>query len=204
MRLACVPLLLLVLLAACASNTLDLKHDHDPSVDFSGFKTWAWMNKPAKEKPDPRVDNALTVGRITRSIESVLKEKGFRKVTRGANPDFIVGYHAAIQTKVQIDTINQYYEYSRGWGWEYGLHDPGWGGSHGTISQERVAREYDQGSLIIDIAKPKNKTLIWRGAAQAEMDEKERTPEEREADLRDAIRQILAPFPPGRESSQPK
>jgi len=189
MRLALAPL---VLLAACASSGLDLRHDFDPTVDFSGLKTYAWLEPTKEKKRNPRVDNALVKGRIVRAVEAELAAKGFQKTT--GKPDFYVGYHAAVETRVQIENINAYYEYSHGWGWEYGLHDPGYG-MEGVRTQERMTREYEQGSLIIDISEPTKKSLIWRGAAQAEMNEKA-TPEEREAGVRDAVTQILAPFPP--------
>jgi hypothetical protein len=54
--------------------------------------------------------------------------------------------------------------------------------------------EYEEGSLIIDIVSPKTKQLIWRGSAQAKLNETA-TPSARREKIHQAVQGILKRFP---------
>ena len=174
---------LVVTLAAC--STLDIRSDYDPEANFGGLKTYDWMPDP--KTGDPRVDNALVVKRITTAIDAELAAKGYTHITSG-DPDFYVGYHAAVKDKLDVRTMNTYYGYAPGWGWNYGYG----GGPYGT---ETYTYEYEEGTLMIDVVEPENKKLIWRGSAQAEL-KRRQTPEQSEQGIREAVQKVLANFPP--------
>ena len=61
--------------------------------------------------------------------------------------------------------------------------------------QDTYVREYDEGTLIIDIVDAGSNELVWRGAAQGEVN-LAASPQEREQRAQDAVQRILEDFPP--------
>jgi hypothetical protein len=168
--------------ALLACSTVNVHYDYDPSVDFSGFHTYAWLPQPESAGPaDPRLDNPLLDARIRRSVDSRLAQAGYRKVEEQA-PDFQVAYHVGIASKVDVDTI--YHGYGRV-GWAGG----GWA--------DTVVREYEEGTLLIDFLDPMDGQLVWRGTGQTRLEQGgDPSPEEREKGVDEVVSKILAGFPP--------
>ncbi|MFC2173536.1 DUF4136 domain-containing protein [Acidobacteriota bacterium] len=61
---------------------------------------------------------------------------------------------------MKVDTNHWGYGYGPRWGW-----NPYWGGDWRTSTT--TVREYERGTLLIDIWDVKTKHLIWRGSAEA-------------------------------------
>jgi hypothetical protein len=176
-------LLSLAIASGCAS--VRVTHDYDPDADFAGLKTWQWSEKPRALTGDVRVDdNSLLEGRVHVAVEAVLAEKGYSKLGSG-EPDFLVTYHAAIAEKIDVQTVNDYYGYDPAWGWGY--QPAGWG-------TRTYVNQYEEGSLMLDVATPNNH-LIWRGTAAADVDES-KTPEERAERILTSVEKMLTLFPP--------
>jgi len=55
--------------------------------------------------------------------------------------------------------------------------------------------QYEEGSLVLDVIDPAQSELVWRGTASKAID-RSWTPEERETEVREAVRALLAEFPP--------
>lgn len=168
-------------LAGCGTG-VDVQTDYDPQAipKFAGWKTYAWL--PAKEGGDTRASNSLVGNRVKRAVDSVLAARGF---TEGANPDFLVGWHLSIEGKMDVNTVNNYYGY--GWGRWYG---PGYPGYSST-----TVREYDEGTLLIDMVDARAKELAWRGQGKGEI-KPDLEPAEREQRITMAVSMILETFPP--------
>lgn len=182
-------LLAVGLAGGCAS--MQVTTDYDPEADFADLASYAWKPGPQPETGDPRLDNRLLDERIRRAIEHALKAKGYEKTTVD-QADFLVGYHAAIEGKLDVQTMNDYYGYGYGWGWNYGMGPAG--GYRGA--PETHVRKFDEGMLIIDISDPATEKLIWRGSGQGELDDS-RSPPQRERQVHEAVDEILKRFPPG-------
>jgi hypothetical protein len=115
--------------------------------------------------------------RIEQAVDAVLEARGYRKVEE--NPDFRVGWLGAIEEKVDVDTINSYRGYSRGpWGYP-----------------QTYVREYEEGTVIIDIVDGRSGQLVWRGTGQAELSQSS-NPEKRQERLQKVVEKILSRFPP--------
>jgi hypothetical protein len=177
-----IALVLLFGAALLACSTVSVDYDYDPSVEFSGFRTYAWLPRPeATEGADPLLTSPLLDARIRRSIDFHLAKGGYQKVQDEA-PDFQVAYHVGIASKVDVDTI--YHGYGRV-GWAGG----GWA--------DTVVREYEEGTLLIDFLDPMDGELAWRGTGQTRLqDAGEQSPEERDALVDEVVTKILAGFPP--------
>ena len=174
-------MLLLVALSGCSS--IEVSTDYDSSVSFSGYRTYAWIPGPQERTGDPRLDNSLLDARIREAVERHLAAKGYKKEESGS-PDFLITYHVALKGKLDVTTMNNY-----GYG-------PGWRGARmAGAGSTTYVREYQEGSLLVDIVNPAQRHLVWRGTAQAEVTPTS-TPEEKKARLDEAVGKILEGFPP--------
>lgn len=158
--------------------------DYDPNADFSGFRSWYWL--PPSPSGDPRIDNDLVANRIRTAVEQSLAARGFAKTSTGEG-SFGLGYHGFIEGKIDVQTIDRYYGYGRGWGH--------YGGGYGGVATETYVDQYDEGTLIIDIVDTGSQKLVWRGSTSARVSETD-SPAERDERTRAAVDAILAKFPP--------
>jgi len=171
-------LLVLPLAAACAP--ISVTDDYDTQTDFTKLRTYAWHVAPAGA---PAVDS-LTQQRIVRAVDDALEAKGFRKADSGT-PDFKVHTMASVSQRIQTQPVTV----GVGYAWRYGYVAAGEG-------VEVTA--YDEGTLILDVISTATKNLVWRGTARGAV-ERDRTPEEREARIRDAVFKVIERFPPNRK-----
>jgi len=168
-----------LLIAGCGSG-ISVTHDHDSSADFTALKSFAWLQMPANAVGSTKAAierNGLLDKRIKTAVNSQLQAQGYEMDE--ANPDFVLMYHTGVDDKIDVTD----------WGYGYGYASPYWGGRNVSVYQ------YKQGTLILDIIRSSDKQLIWRGQAQATLNENN-SPEEREARLGEAVAKILAEFPP--------
>ena len=101
-------------------------------------------------------------------------------------PDFYVGFHLSLESRLDVRTINGHYGYGG-----YGRH-----GRWGTVGYpETRVRQYEQGTLIIDVADATHKKLVWRGWAS---DRLTRNPsqEDSERRVREVVAKVMEQFPP--------
>lgn len=160
-----------------------VQSDYDPAVKFEGLRTYSWIKTEEKPAADPRLGDPLLDKRIRDLVERQLATQGY-DTSSTTTPDFMVSYHVALEKKLAVSTMNDYYGYRAGWGWSYGA-------GTGRVVPESYVYEYEQGSLIIDIVNPRTHELMWRGAAQAEV-----KPGKGREQLAEAVRRILERFPP--------
>jgi len=172
---------LAVAVASLACSTFQTTDDYDPAVDFSRLRSYAWQPH-SLELSDPMIDTDLLRVRVQRAVDSELERKGLVPAAEGAAPDVLVDYHVSTRERVDLVTFPATWGY--GPGWYYG------------IGTEVQSREYTQGTLVIDFVDGATKLLVWRGTASAEIT-RSRTPEERAKRIDEAVREILAPYPPG-------
>jgi hypothetical protein len=184
------PALLAVALAGC--STMEINTDFDPKADFSGLKTYAWIDEPRMPTGDSRIDdNPFLENRVHAAVDRELAAKGFVLATTGT-PDFLVAYHVSLDQKRSVQHLNDYYGYGPGWGYTYGtVRRPGY---YATPSSTYVYT-YDEGTLILDIVRPEGRQLIWRGAARDEV-KFSSTPSKDSGQLNEAVTRLLDDFPP--------
>jgi hypothetical protein len=154
--------------------------DFDPDVEFTGFKKYAWL---PDERPggDPRLHNDLIDAVVRRSVDGSLAERGFEKVPL-ASADFLVTYYLGLETRIDVRTVHSSFRYSR----------RGWSGSVGTDTR---VRQYERGTLLIDVLDPSSRRLVWRGSADSRVSSRS-DPARRDQQIDDAVRRILDRFPP--------
>jgi hypothetical protein len=179
---------LIPLLSAC--STLEVMSDYDPNFAFEPLATYDWLPVEQARTGDPRIDdNTLLRDRIYSAVDAELASKGFRKAGEGDTPDFLVAYYVTLDRRTSVRTINHAYGYAA-WGTP-GYYYPG----PYALGSDTYVYEYDEGTLVLDVVIPPDKRLVWRGSGTDEVRLKS-TPSENEAAVREAVKRILAGFPP--------
>ena len=172
----------LVALVSC--STVRVQSDYDPAVDFSALRSYAWMPDPPQVSSDPLLHNSILDARIRSAVDRTLADKSIHKV-EVSQADFLVNYYVNLEQKIQVDTVP-----AASYGYRYGR----WYG--GTASETRV-RQYEEGTLIVDVLNAADRRLVWRGTG-SDYIRTMKSPEETTRNINAAIAGILAEFPPGR------
>ena len=176
------------LLVAFGCSSIDTQFDYDPSVDFSGYTSYH-LKTDLKIPGDVLQSNDFVRQRLYTAIENELKKKGL-KVADEANADLIVVTYAGVKDKVNLSS----YGYSAGpYYGGYGYHGY-YGGSYSTTT---VVTHYNEGTVHIEVMDAKKKALIWKGQGTGVI-EQANSPQEREANVIEAVEEILYQFPPRR------
>jgi hypothetical protein len=176
----------LIVFAVGGCSSVNVSTDYDPEFSFTGLGTFGWHPVPQELTGDTRIDNPLLAKRIRRAIEDQLSMQGYRKSDPG-QASFLLGYHLSLGKGLQVNTVNDYYGYGYG---RYG----GWGGPSAGTSTTTV-REYETGTLIIDIVDGGKDELVWRGSGMTRLS-KTTTPKKSDKVVAEVVREILKKFPP--------
>jgi len=151
----------------------------DHNVSFAGWKTFSWYADPQEDKGigSAIVDTRFVDDHVKKEVTALLTKKGFQLAAEGAAPDFLVDYHTRANGIVSRD--------------QYGVYS--WWSLPTYVGSET----YRERTLAIDVRDPARK-LVWRGWVSRFVGN---SPEAIAKDIRRAVDQIMAPFPPGAATS---
>jgi hypothetical protein len=167
----------LALLTAC--STVRVSVDYDPEEDFTTYSSYAWLPQTPEATGHPRADSPMVQRRLRSGVDRALANKGFREVS--SDPDFWVTFHMSVAQKLDVST--SYTPYRR-----YGY----------TMSiPETEVREYEEGTVIIDIVDARERELVWRGIGRGRLRRAAPEPEKQEEIANEVAAEILSAFPPG-------
>ena len=169
-----------IVLTGCASKGVDW--DYDADQQMTDWKTYAWVEKTDSETSGSYHLDGLLDRRVRAAVERELQARGIRKVA-ATDADFLVNYLTVTKTKREESQLTT----SVG----YGLDSWGLG-----VRTETRVRDYEEGSLIIDIVNPVDQELVWRGRSRSRVVESS-TPEKRTEKINAAVQAIMEGFPPG-------
>lgn len=176
-------LVLGLLLTACAGIEVSTNYDPKSVQQLEGYRSYAWLPEP--QGKDPRVYNDITDANVRQAVDQRLAGRGYQKVAAGASPDFLIGWQGAIDSHMDSETVDSFYGYPA---------DPFFGPVFAAAPQTYV-REYEEGTLILDVVDAKAKKLAWRGTAQAEVNDNPSASGTKER-IGEAVEQMLSRFPP--------
>ena len=184
-----------VLLLVTSDAAMKVKTDHDPSFDFTKPRTWAWNAKEpgrvitartANDNPEEIKSRAEPV-----IMEAVSAEMTRRKVLEPASsgaPDLTIAYSLLLTLGSQSQQLGQFVPSTLEWGLP-----PFSGATHRCAG-------FEQGSLLLDMSA----TEALSGAASPRRRSSRERPADKRAQLiRDAVRDVLAKFPPKRIGAPP-
>ena len=148
------PLLGLAFLSAvlmgCSSSPTAV--NYDPSVDFSAYKTYAFMADMAENKEPYQ---SLEATYLKKALARELEKSGLQATT--TDPDLLINFNANLQDKTKVTTSPSMYS-SAYYGYRRGYYDPWVGYGYGT---ETHVSQYTEGTFNIDLIDPKTKRLVW-------------------------------------------
>lgn len=171
-----------LLLASCGPS-INVSSDWSPTVVWESFYTYKWL-------PDAQSDgmaqstNQITDQRIRAAMDSIMVERGLRKVDSGA--DLMIGYQVTTRTNVSYQTTGTSWGRS-GWGRR------GWSG--GVTTMRTVPVYSSAGTLLIRIYKAEGQTLVWHGSGQTDL-QGTGDPQDRQRRINNVVGRTLAKFPP--------
>jgi len=180
-RLRPIFLAMAILLSACAAPQPQIRSNFDRSTDFSRYRTYNIMATAGRS-----ADGYETiVGQSIRAaVEQEMESRGYVK---DADPDLLVNYSVTVQKVQKVSTIPAagppppyYYR----------------GGIYGTwpsYSYDTWVREYDEGTLLIDVVDAKRQQLVWEAAGTGRL--KKAITEDTEARARNAVALLFARYP---------
>jgi hypothetical protein len=160
--------------------------DYDTEYNFSKLKSYYWIKPKDKNKVSTLDDK-----RQMKAIEVVLGRQGFNLASESRTADFLLKTHTVTDKKTDVDS------YYRTWGHHpFPFYHPlGW--PHNPMTT--VVREYEVGTLVLDIIDPVNQQVIWRSSIARKLGiYLNRTPEERDTIALLNAQYLLEGFPPGR------
>jgi len=143
--------LALGLLAAGGCAGPNVLTDFDPSAEFSAFRTFAFAGLTDLDKGGV-LDNSLMRKRIEEIVGQQLITKGLRQVGVEDRPDLLVHFWVGVKDKQRVESTGVTGGgYGGGYGWRTGYYGGG-----------VTAYEYQEGTLIVDLAESSKKELVWR------------------------------------------
>ena len=128
----------------------------DSEADFGKYRTWSFVPLRADAGVDPRLTDAGVTAAFDDAVEREMFTRGYRRVEVGEGPDLLVNVHAAIE-KIDAAYIQEHYE---------GSYEPGY---RTEIGGKKLAKEWEEGTVIIIIFDSRTKTALWGASAQVEV-----------------------------------
>ena len=167
-----VPMLGLALASATASAQ-KVTYDYDKATDFTKVRTYAWVH--SREE----VQDELNHKRIVAAVDSQLSAKGLTKVREGGMADVLVAYGVGLDRNLEIEGSSS-----------------NWGGPlyRGNRTGSARTQQVVTGTLVVAMADPETKSVIWRGVASKDLDENA-SPEKRDKNLNKAAEKMFEHYP---------
>lgn len=177
-------------LTACATG-FKATYDSDPSHDFSGYQTFAWMSaNPMIVGPTNRVPSPLLEPKIMAAVESVLTTRGYSKVDDPESADFVLSFTIGSREEIKVNSYPATYAgYGYGGGW-------GWGGPYygmGMATETQV-RQYQKGMLALDVFDVKERRPVYHSVAEKSITDADR--KKMDELVKAAVAAVLEAFPP--------
>ena len=124
--------------------------DFDPSLDFSKFKTYAFIGGVGNLVM-LQLDPDFIYTRIYKNVQRELDKKGLHEVPPGQNPDLVIRYWVTPESQVNVDVMGNWAPYSS-------YTSGSWGSVYNSVttSNNRI------NNLVIDLIDAKSKSLAWR------------------------------------------
>ena len=174
--------LCLLLLTACSGYSV--KTDYDRSTNYAAYKTFDWYAASQRAKAQARgMENPIMDRRVHGAVEKELMAKGY-KLETAAEPDFLVTYYPVYRDRKLRTSTSIGTGFGRRWGYGVGL----------RFSSSDV-RHYKEGTIVVEIVDGRSNQLVWQAVAEGALTGLDH-PEEAEAQVARAVKDLLDRFPP--------
>jgi hypothetical protein len=150
-------LVVAVLIGGCAAPAPDIRSDYDRNVDFSRYRTYNIM-PGAGRRPDGQYDT-LIGERVTRAIHREMEARGYQ---RSPEPDLLVNFSVTVQSVTKVSQVPRAQPYPYAYGYRSGRYAT-WST---YTTYDTWVREYEEGTLLIDIVDRERQQLVWEAAGR--------------------------------------
>ena len=141
----------LFFLLSCSTNRVI--SDYERGIDFTDYQTFKLL-KPKKTILENT--NPINYQRLKRAVLREMQYLGYQIAN---DPDLVVSCYIRTRQFRTVDHFANYY---------------GWWPSHNVD-----IREYEEGSIVIDLIDPKRKKVVWHGVSAATIRESDFNQEEK-------------------------
>lgn len=137
-----------MLVAGACALAVTAGADYSPTADFDRYTSFTWDEADPRPAGDPRLEsNPFFEDRLHAAVAVELAAAGIREAADG--PALLVHHHATVRNRVDVYEADAREGYST----------PDYGEGTQVV-------QYDEGTILIDIADAETKDVIWRGWAQ--------------------------------------
>ena len=171
-------LTLLLIAGISSACSVRVNSINDPSVDFTKYKTFCWLNGCEFTYSGPTyLEDTLLREKIKNAIIAELEEKGLKH--QEDNPDLLLDFHISVENETSVmyhhrDDDDQY---------NYQMQ---------SLPEQEVIN-YLVGTIVIDMVDRSEARMVWRSEAIGYMDIH---PDLSEKNIRKGIATALKKFPP--------
>ena len=175
------------LVTACSSvsSLIGGRHKYDYAQNFESMQSYDFNPIIPALAADKDFLFIQSSG-VMLAIENAMAAKKIRK-ERNMGPDFRVNYYFTGEKNITVGQLNSLFKYNLGLAW-----DDKYGSGLGIANSRH---SFSKRTLIIDLVSGDNNRLIWRGSAPTRITREDSDNAKRKA-LAQAVKVILAPFPP--------
>lgn len=165
----------------------DIRIEYDKAFSFAGLRTWSWHPEGAGDvrlavssQDDPKRVAARVDPIIIPTVEREMTSRGFGKAD---DATLRLHYYVLVRINQSAQVAGQFLPAV-----------PEWGVPPFTPSTTALSI-FPVGTLIIDITSTTKQAIVWRGAAERDVD-LDRPDAERRKILERAIHDLISRFPP--------
>ena len=174
------------MLASCGS----VAHiEKDDTVNFSNFKTFAWVNSSETQSADEQKPLSLTEQKVRKAVNSELAKQGWREVKN--RPDVLLSYDVLIERAVKEDNSPVYSQpYTR---YVYNPYTRRYIPIY--YPSQFLGYDYDQyevrqGTITVSMVDAKTNKTVWQGWTTDEVNSKNLTSKEIENSVKSIFRKF--------------
>jgi hypothetical protein len=151
--------------------------DFAPSTDFARYSVYSWDEADDRPVGDPRLENnPFFEQRLHAAIAVELAEHGI--VSEGLGAGLVVHHHVTVRNRVDVYEADENRGYTRG-----------------MPTDRAQIIQFDEGTILVDIADAETKDVIWRGWAVFDISRALANPDLMERAIEEAIRKMFGDFP---------
>ncbi len=166
-----------VVVAACGLGVV-AGADYAPGVDYARYTSLEWGDADDRPVGDPRLqDNPFFEQRLRAAVALELAEHGIRQGVSG--PGLTVHHHVTVRGRVDVYDADERQGYSA---------------TRRSESPQIV--EFEEGTIVVDIADAESRDVLWRGWAQFDITRALSDPEVMDRAIQEAIGKMFERFPP--------
>jgi hypothetical protein len=165
----------------------DIRIEYDKAFSFAGLRTWTWHPEGAGDvrlavssQDDPKRVAARVDPIIIPTVEREMTARGFAKAADAA---LRLHYYVLVRINQSAQVQGQFLPAVPEWG------------VPPFVPSTTALSIYPVGTLLLDVTSTTKQAIVWRGAAERDVD-LERPDAERRKILERAIHDLISRFPP--------